>query len=43
MKKMSKEHMEEYARYSPKQLEKHMKQEKMLVKQKKIKKKAKSK
>lgn len=34
-KKMSKEHMKEYASYSPKQLEKHMREEKMLVKAKK--------
>lgn len=37
---MSKEHMKEYAHYSPKQLSKHMKQEKVLLKEKKAKKSA---
>lgn len=35
MAKMSKEHMKEYAHYSPKQLEKHMGEEKTLLKEKK--------
>lgn len=35
---MSKEHMKEYAHYSPKQLSKHMKEEKVLLKEKKKKK-----
>lgn len=33
--KMSADHMKEYASYSPKKLEKHMKQEKVLLKSKK--------
>lgn len=36
---MSKEHMKEYAHYSPRQLAEHMKQEKVLLKKKKSKKK----
>lgn len=36
---MSKEHMKEYAKYSPTQLKKHMTEEKSLLKQKKKKKK----
>ena len=38
---MSKEHMKEYAHYSPKQLAKHMNEEKVLLKEKKKKKKKK--
>lgn len=37
-KKMSKEHMKEYAHYSPKQLKAHMSEEKTLLKEKKKKK-----
>lgn len=40
-KKMSKEHMKEYAHMSPKKLAAHMKEEKTLLKHKKAKKKAK--
>lgn len=42
-KKMSAEHMKEYAKYSPAQLKKHMKEEKELVKSKIKAKKAKKK
>lgn len=38
MAKMSKEHMKEYANYSPVQLKKHIKEEKQLVKKKESKK-----